>query len=121
MDVKSLFTRANRYSFRTSDITFQVGEFSIKAHRVVLSARSHYFRTLFRGGFAESYMSTVPVEDVEADVFECMLRFLYTAARVLVTENNVVKLIRLANRYAIPELVECCEVVLSSVGSHSLS
>ena len=49
-----------------SDITFIVGEQSdrLKAHKAILSARSEYFRAMFKeGGMAESLENEVILKD----------------------------------------------------------
>lgn len=54
-----------------SDITFEVGEETIRAHKLILAARSPVFKAQFFGNWALSpNMDKIVVEDIEPAVFK---------------------------------------------------
>ncbi|KAK1271806.1 BTB/POZ and MATH domain-containing protein 3 [Acorus gramineus] len=53
-----------------SDIVFEVGEETFKAHKLVLAARSPVFRAQFFGLIGDPNMEKVEVKDVEPPVFK---------------------------------------------------
>ncbi|XXG66340.1 hypothetical protein AAC387_Pa05g3843 [Persea americana] len=61
-----------------SDITFEVGDETFKAHKLILAARSPVFRAQFFGLIGNPNMDKVVVEDVEPLVFKAMLAFMYS-------------------------------------------
>ncbi|XP_072179211.1 uncharacterized protein [Diadema setosum] len=106
-----------------SDLILSVGDRTFFAHRLVLCAWSDVFKTMLSDPTwqannelcNESSDSTsgqvfrqVLVEEYpDALVFEDFLKFLYTAT-VTPTSHNVLSLIRLADKYMIPELHGLC-------------
>ncbi|CAG8542874.1 8336_t:CDS:2 [Ambispora gerdemannii] len=50
----------------------------VKAHRLVLGTASAYFKTLFTGGFLESFLSTIPIKDVTYSSFQAIINYIYT-------------------------------------------
>ena len=63
------------------DVVFQTGDGSlISAHRVILCARSTYFRAMLApdSKFAEASMDQIPVLVEEGLVFSIILRYMYT-------------------------------------------
>ena len=65
------------HSNTASDITFSVRGVEIKAHKLILVARSDYFSTMFDCDMQESMSNKVEVTDIPADVFKALLGFLY--------------------------------------------
>ncbi|KAI3884598.1 hypothetical protein MKX03_001449 [Papaver bracteatum] len=61
-----------------SDITFNVGNESFRAHKLILAARSPVFRAQFFGLVGNLDMKTVVVEEFEPFAFKAMLLFLYS-------------------------------------------
>ncbi|CAO2200997.1 unnamed protein product [Urochloa humidicola] len=59
------------------DVTFLVGGETIEAHKIVLAARSPVFKAEFFGHMRESGTSCVTVEDMQPEVFEALLHFIY--------------------------------------------
>ncbi|KAL0289177.1 UNVERIFIED_CONTAM: BTB/POZ and MATH domain-containing protein 3 [Sesamum angustifolium] len=60
------------------DITFQVGEESFKAHKLILAARSPVFRAQFFGLVGNPNSDKVELEDVEPSIFKALLQFIYS-------------------------------------------
>jgi speckle-type POZ protein len=61
-----------------ADVTFQVGEETFAAHRLVLGARSSVFLAELLGPMKERNSRVVRIDDMEPTVFRAMLHFIYT-------------------------------------------
>ncbi|CAL4933466.1 unnamed protein product [Urochloa decumbens] len=62
-----------------SDVTFQVLGETFKAHSCVLVAQSPVFKAEVLGAMKESINgSVIQVDDIDADVFRALLKFMYT-------------------------------------------
>ena len=64
-----------------SDVTFVVGDTRIHAHRVILIARSEYFRAMLTSGFSEGQKGSskeITIGDTTPEAFKALLRYLYT-------------------------------------------
>ena len=62
---------------RYCDVTVRVGHREFLAHRVVLSAHSRFFEALFDGGFKEQNAPVVDVKNLEPDIFERVIQYIY--------------------------------------------
>lgn len=69
------------------DVTFIVEQTEIRAHKLVLSARSPVFAAEFRWHMDESSIIIV-VHDISASTFRAMLRFIYTDELPIKPNNN---------------------------------
>jgi speckle-type POZ protein len=61
-----------------ADVTFQVGEETFAAHRLMLGARSSVFLAELLGPMKERNSRVVQIDDMEPRVFRAMLHFIYT-------------------------------------------
>ncbi|KAF8722838.1 hypothetical protein HU200_021967 [Digitaria exilis] len=62
-----------------ADVKFRVRKKTFSAHRSVLAARSPVFKKALLGPMKEgTTTSAIPIDDMEADVFEALLTFMYT-------------------------------------------
>ena len=96
-----------------SDIEFIVQGTRIKAHRLVVSTASPVMAALFEPGkFKEGSSKTVEIVDIDADVFDQMLCYLYTGAAPNL-EEHADSLLAAAEKYQIDSLKDECEEYLS--------
>ncbi|KAJ4970590.1 hypothetical protein NE237_003689 [Protea cynaroides] len=106
-----------------SDITFEVGEETFKAHKLILAARSPVFRAQFFGLIGNPNMDKVVVEDVEPSIFKAMLLFIYsdelpdvrelTGSISICTSTIMVQhLLAAADRFGLERLKLLCEAKL---------
>ncbi|KAJ4788488.1 BTB/POZ and MATH domain-containing protein 2 [Rhynchospora pubera] len=107
-DVKKLWDRGERF-----DVTFEVEGEKISAHRFMLAARSPVFETELYGPMAEAKSSCIKIKDMKAEVFDALLRFVYTDnydnfEKVLSIEL-VQDLFLAADRYALEKLKVLCQ------------
>lgn len=64
-----------------SDVTFIVEEHKIPAHRVILAARSEYFRALLYGGLSETTQHDIKLE-IPLEAFKCLLGYIYSGTYI---------------------------------------
>ncbi|KAF2913684.1 hypothetical protein DAI22_10g104800 [Oryza sativa Japonica Group] len=108
-----------------ADVVFEVGGQTFAAHRCVLAARSPVFRAELYGLMKEGDTAgVVRVEEMEAQVFKVLLRFLYTDSLPEMKEEDVMcqHLLVAADRYNLERLKLICEEKLCkyiSVGTVS--
>ncbi|XP_042494094.1 BTB/POZ and MATH domain-containing protein 3 [Macadamia integrifolia] len=106
-----------------SDITFEVGEETFKAHKLVLAARSPVFRAQFFGLIGNPNMDKVVVEDVEPSIFKAMLQFMYSdelpdvrelsgSISICTSTIMVQHLLAAADRFGLERLKLLCEAKL---------
>ncbi|XP_041379411.1 BTB/POZ domain-containing protein 2-like [Gigantopelta aegis] len=105
-----------RYSLENkmfSDVAFKVGreQKSVQAHRQILSIRSGVFEAMFYGPLAEQDEIVIP--EVEHDIFEQFLRYLYTDD-VTIDGASVMGLLYVSKKYDVKTLEQKCLTYLSS-------
>ena len=61
-----------------SDVVLRVGDRKFPVHRAILAANSPVFRAMFTSDMKESVAEEIPIEDIEPDVMEELLRCVYT-------------------------------------------
>lgn len=61
-----------------SDVTLIVEKQPFSAHKVILAARSDYFRALLFGGMKESSEDEIELKDTPLAAFKQLLRYIYT-------------------------------------------
>lgn len=94
-----------------SDIVVNVGQKSYKCHKMILSSLSAYFGAMFRSGMQETLKGSVSLQNIEADIFEAVLKFMYTGHNII-TSQNVQNLLEAAVMLQISCLQELCESYL---------
>eukprot|EP01083_Nonionella_stella_P274946 933688_1 len=102
-----------------ADVTFEVGEdlTEFMAHRCILATRSPVFKAMFLGGMRESEKSTtVIIEDITADAFSPILKYIYTGYMDNLTTENVVDVLYAAEKYLLGDIVYKCNFFLEYNG-----
>ncbi|KAJ8313544.1 hypothetical protein KUTeg_008105 [Tegillarca granosa] len=94
------------------DVTFCVGKDSkvFKAHKYILGSRSSVFFAMLFGTMAET-KSKIQIPDIEPDIFEILLKFLYTD-QIDVDASNVTGLMYAANKYGVTRVLRLCRSYL---------
>ncbi|XP_073841542.1 speckle-type POZ protein-like [Musca autumnalis] len=82
----------------------------LKAHKLILCARSPVFAAMFRNNFQENKTNCIRIDDMDAEVIEEMLKFLYTGGAI--SGKLVEELFIAANKYSILDLQTMCENIL---------
>lgn len=99
-----------------SDITFLVENQRLPAHRIILAARSDYFRAMLYGGLAETSQSQIPI-DCPLEAFKALLRYIYSGLMSLsqMREELILDTLGLAHQYGFAELELAISMYLRNV------
>ena len=97
-------------SMPLSDVTFNIDGYDFPAHKSILSVRSEVFAAMFQHPSKEKLTNQIKIEDIEPDVFQELLRFIYTG-RVQVDKLEVMAagLFIAADKYFLDQLKMTCE------------
>jgi speckle-type POZ protein len=100
-----------------TDVTFSVSGQLFNAHRYVLAARSRVFKAELFGQMKETTMKGIKIDDMEPEIFEALLHFIYTdslPSNCDVDQNATLQhLLVAADRYGLDRLKAICEGMLS--------
>ena len=101
---------ANTFSttINDGDVTFIVDQKEFQAHKIILRARSPVFAAMFQHDMKEAALNRVNIVDIEPDIFQAVLRFIYSD-QVDLTFDNCASLLAAADRYFIDLLKWKCE------------
>nr|XP_022307461.1 BTB/POZ domain-containing protein 6-like [Crassostrea virginica] len=96
------------------DVKFKVGKAGnlMRAHKYVLASRSSVFAAMFYGCFQET-RDVIIVPDIEPDVFDILLRFIYYENGEVST-TTVIGALYAAEKYAVNDFVDLCRAFLDS-------
>ncbi|XP_065085457.1 protein roadkill-like [Ochlerotatus camptorhynchus] len=94
-----------------TDVIIVVGEQKIKAHKNILAVRSAVFAAMFDSDMEESAQNHVTITDLDYEVVEQMLRYMYTgeAPRLKSMADH---LLVAADKYSLDSLRVMCEQAL---------
>ncbi|KAJ4877746.1 hypothetical protein Rs2_42764 [Raphanus sativus] len=91
-----------------SDVTFLIDGKEFYAHKICLVASSDIFRAMFDGLYKERNAQNVEIPNISWEVFELMMRFIYTG-RISITKHLAQHLLVAADQYLIEGLKRLCE------------
>ncbi|KAH7697697.1 BATH-38 protein, partial [Aphelenchoides avenae] len=89
------------------DVVFVVNGEDIPAHKAYFSVVSPVFAKMFDGNFREASESRVPIEDAKPADFRAFIAATYPA-KVCLTEENVLAVLALADRYNVNSVFTLC-------------
>ncbi|XP_057319001.1 speckle-type POZ protein-like [Microplitis mediator] len=95
-----------------SDVVLIVGNKKIKAHKSILIARSPILAAMFTQDMYENLNSEATITDLDPDIVEKMLEFIYTD-QVTDLDVDAGYLLEAADKYQLQKLKELCEESLS--------
>lgn len=93
---------------RYSDISFEVDNKTIKAHKVIVS-RCKYFEAMLDGDNVESSTGVVEISDFSFDIIHGLLVYVYSGHTRLSDVIFAIDLRMAADKYNLPDLVKRCE------------
>lgn len=94
-----------------TDVTLVVDGKNLKAHKAILAARSPVFAAMFSTDMIEKRQDLVTITDVDYEVAEQILRYIYTdQARIEPTMAH--RLLAAADKYALLKLKAECEIAI---------
>ncbi|XP_033228296.1 speckle-type POZ protein B-like [Belonocnema kinseyi] len=91
-----------------SDVRLIAGEKKYNAHRVILAANSPVFQRIFSHQMQETLKKEVQIKEIEQDVLEEFLKYIYVR-KIDKLEELAAELLIAANRYEMEELKSICE------------
>jgi speckle-type POZ protein len=93
-----------------SDVNFKVHDREFPAHKLILAARSEVFASMFQHPTKENLTNQIKIEDIEPDVFQELLRFIYTGRVSTATmETMAASLFIAADKYLLDQLKMTCQ------------
>ena len=100
-----------------TDIKVKCGKKTFDCHRVILSARSRYFKTMLLWEGSETNKKMIEIKDFDSAVISHMLQYIYTGKLddTVVDEEMVSDILKAANKYELDALKALCEDKLSDV------
>ena len=104
-DMKELFMNK-----ALTDVTFNVDGRQFRAHKLIMAARSPVFAAMFQHSTSkENVTGIVDIPDIEANVFEELLRYIYTGQVPLKRMDEVAAgLLAAADKYLLEKLKKAC-------------
>lgn len=81
--------------------------YRISAHRCIMSAASPYFTAMFASNFNEAKQREVIIQDVNADDFEMLIEFCYSAT-IHITNENAKRILQAAHCFQFAEVINAC-------------
>ncbi|EFX72949.1 hypothetical protein DAPPUDRAFT_253786 [Daphnia pulex] len=111
IQLEELFEKKKRIPL--SDITFNVLGRQFAAHKTILAIRSPVFAAMFLYHTIELISGEVEVDDIDPDVFQEVLRYLYTGlTRSAAMDIMAPALLAAADKYLLGQLKTRCETHL---------
>ena len=98
-----IFRRDGGYS----DVSIRVSGKEFPCHKVILAAGSPYFKSMFESGMEESRTNTIELRQVDGEVFEKVVHFIYTG-HVEITASILQELFTQAYMFQVTSLVDLC-------------
>lgn len=95
-----------------SDVTFLIGSTEFPVHRVILAARCSYFSSMFDSSFKEANETQITITDVEADIFNLVLEYIYANKIPEDMKMYGFDLLLAADKYGLETLTRECEKYL---------
>ncbi|KAK0161725.1 hypothetical protein PV327_008143 [Microctonus hyperodae] len=97
-----------------SDTIIVIDEKEILVHKIILAAYSPVFLTMFKSGMTESSNNRIIVTDIEIEIMEKVVEFMYTGTINPIPEYDVLlSIMKVADKYEINNLKILCEQKLS--------
>jgi hypothetical protein len=93
------------------DFKFVVQNEEFKAHKNILSIRSNVFAAMFENNMIEKNLNECKIDDIESDVFQELLSFIYTGKSAKI-KSMARKLLIASEKYNISELKSICEGII---------
>ncbi|KAJ8912844.1 hypothetical protein NQ315_007976 [Exocentrus adspersus] len=100
-----------------SDVVLIVEGERLSAHKVILAARSDYFRAMLYGGLKESSQAEITLPDAPLKAFKVLLKYIYTGHMFLSTlkEDVILDTLGLAHQYGFQDLETAISDILKQL------
>ncbi|KAI6231211.1 Speckle-type POZ protein A-like protein [Aphelenchoides besseyi] len=91
----------------TADAKVKVGDSTFNVHKLVICTQSAVFKSMFKHELSEKKSNIVDIKDVDEEVVETMLRYLYSG-KVENMEQVASRLLSLSDQYQLDGLTTMC-------------
>ncbi|XP_059617232.1 rho-related BTB domain-containing protein 2 isoform X1 [Phlebotomus argentipes] len=91
------------------DLSFELDDGHVKAHRAILVARCDVMRAMLNGDFREAHANVIVFPGVTEYTFHKLLCYLYTDEIPPISADKCLNLLELANRLCLPRLLNLVE------------
>ena len=98
-------------SGKGADVTFELLDGEVQAHKNIISARVDVFDKMFSSNMRETITGKVQIADSDVLSFKAFLRFLYSGN--LTEPFELESVLNLARKYDLPDLICPCISKLS--------
>ena len=96
-----------------TDVTFNIRGRKFSAHKAILAMRSPVLSAMFHHPIKEALSSKVNVDDIDPDVFQEVLRFIYTGKTQSTAMDKMAPgILAAADKYLLKDLKSWCETHL---------
>ncbi|ROI81814.1 Kelch-like protein 10 [Anabarilius grahami] len=102
----NLFDEA-RFQGEHTDMIIRADGTEFRAHKIILSAFSPYFRALFSNNWSSTEKQFYEIPGMSQDSLSQIIQFAYTGS-ALITEENVTELLVAADQFLVSGLVDAC-------------
>jgi len=91
---------------KTADVQLIIEGKCIYAHKIILSAKSNYFKAMFNSGMCESESSKITITDFRYSTIKSLIKFLYSVKTEVNDDlNELIDLYRAADKYQLESLM----------------
>ncbi|XP_071033405.1 TD and POZ domain-containing protein 3-like [Parasteatoda tepidariorum] len=97
-----------------ADVKLRTNNHVISAHRSLLRARSPVFYAMFDQEMIETKTGIIDMPDVDLEILNKFLEFLYTGTIEEFDYDNALKLLIVADKYQVSSLCDLCSIFLVS-------
>jgi len=99
---------------KSSDFQIICDDEIFHCHRIVLDARSHYFRGVFKNAFLENTSSQINMEGIASEIVKAIIEYMYTG-KLKDLQSKAIQLLKAANMFDFSLMKKSCEESLISV------
>jgi len=96
-----------------SDISLEIEGKFIYGHKVILAARSPFFKALFFGGLKESKQEKIKLENLNYNSFLDCLKYIYTGTLEISDADHAIEIIGTSNYLKLDHLKSICEKIIA--------
>ncbi|XP_055375391.1 uncharacterized protein LOC129608092 [Condylostylus longicornis] len=89
------------------DVTIIAGTKKLRAHKIILCAASPYFNAMFTGSFVENNHSEVTLQDVDEEMVELLINYMYSG-QLPFDSDNVDRVLLTAQFLQVDSAVHLC-------------
>jgi len=96
-----------------SDVSFQVENVTMHAHRAVVSSRSEVINAMLQSKFIEGKSNSTIIRETSFECFKAFMEYLYTAHAPIEQSEDKIGIMEISNRFGVSRLVTLCELYAS--------